>query len=96
MFSAFALAGIPELPAAGATPFTAAASSVLAGSFDTVGGQGVLSGMSGAASFQLAGYHFETDGVRANNDDRKSLYSGLVQLQRATVRVSGWNTRLDS
>ncbi len=53
----------------------------LVGSFETAGGQALLTGMSDKLSFMLGAYGFETQGVRQNNDDRKSVYDGLVQLQ---------------
>jgi hypothetical protein len=55
--------------------------------FDAVGGSGrtfgdqfIFSGLQDAAAFSLGQFHFQTDGLRANNDVNRNAYSAFVQV----------------
>ncbi|MHC4432729.1 MAG: TonB-dependent receptor domain-containing protein, partial [Planctomycetota bacterium] len=49
------------------------------GNNDTLGGEGVLSGLFGPLSFSLGAFSFETDGFRDNNDIDHDIYSMFAQ-----------------
>ncbi|HEX9144014.1 MAG TPA: FecR domain-containing protein, partial [Candidatus Binatia bacterium] len=53
----------------------------LGGENSTYAGEGVLSGIYQKAAFSLGGFHFQTDGWRANADQRDSIASAFVQLE---------------
>jgi tetratricopeptide (TPR) repeat protein len=52
----------------------------VAGSASTVGDQLVLSGLQDSIAFSLGQFHFETDGLRANNDLNRDVYSAFLQV----------------
>lgn len=49
------------------------------GSNGIAGDELVLSGVAGKFSYSLGQYHYETDGVRKNNDEEKDIYNGFFQ-----------------
>jgi tetratricopeptide (TPR) repeat protein len=53
----------------------------LAGEHNTFGGEGVVAGIYKKASFSLGYTHFETDGVRTNNDQKDDIFNAFVQLE---------------
>ncbi len=53
----------------------------IAGSNDTYGDEITQSGVFGRYSYSLGRYHFETDGVRENNDLDVTLYDAFAQTQ---------------
>src|SRR5438093_2650685 len=53
----------------------------LAGEDSTYAGEGVLSGIYKKASFSLGGFHFQTDGLRKNNDQRDDIGNAFLQLE---------------
>ncbi|VAX09666.1 FIG00860065: hypothetical protein [hydrothermal vent metagenome] len=54
--------------------------SAVGGSNDIAGGEVLLSGMKGSASFSLGQYRYETDGWWDNNDLEQDIYVGFLQL----------------
>jgi hypothetical protein len=53
----------------------------LAGEHNTFAGEGVVAGIYKKASFSLGYTHFETDGVRTNNDQKDDILNAFVQLE---------------
>ena len=53
----------------------------LAGENHTYAGEGVLSGIYKNFAFSLGGFHFQTDGWRANADQRDFIANAFVQLE---------------
>jgi len=53
----------------------------LAGENNTYGGEGVLSGIYNKASLSLGGFHFQTDGWRANADQRDAIANAFLQFE---------------
>src|SRR6185503_11425213 len=51
----------------------------LVGEHDTFGGEAVLAGIYGKASFSVGYTHFETDGFRVNNDQKDDIVDVFVQ-----------------
>ncbi|MBI5418686.1 MAG: TonB-dependent receptor [Deltaproteobacteria bacterium] len=51
----------------------------VAGSHRTVGDDLVFSGVQGPISFSAGQFHFETDGFRPNNDQKRDIYSVFLQ-----------------
>lgn len=54
--------------------------SALGGSHDTYAGEGIVSGIFGPASFSLGGFHYQTDGWRANADQKDTIANAFVQF----------------
>jgi tetratricopeptide (TPR) repeat protein len=52
----------------------------IAGSNDTQGTEAVLAGVKGRFSFSLGQYHYQSDGIRANNDQEHDIYNAFVQM----------------
>jgi len=53
----------------------------LVGENDTLAGEGVISGIAGAASFSVGYSHFETDGFRQNADQEDDILNVFVQAE---------------
>jgi Tfp pilus assembly protein PilF len=53
----------------------------LLGDNNTYGNQAIFGGLHGPVSFSLSQFAADTDGYRANNDDRLRQYDGFVQAQ---------------
>jgi tetratricopeptide (TPR) repeat protein len=91
------LSGFPAVSAAGPTRvgFTPVFSrnglhlqaEGMAGSADTLGDQVILAGLLDRVSFSFAQYHFETDGLVDQKDQRKEAYNAFVfgQLTHGTT-----------
>jgi hypothetical protein len=54
---------------------------VLGGNLDTWGDQAIFSGIRDRTAFAISQLAYSTDGVRANDDFDKQLFSGFVQFQ---------------
>lgn len=50
------------------------------GSGRTFGDQFIFSGLQDAVAFSLGQFHFQTDGLRVNNDVNRNVYSAFVQV----------------
>ncbi|HEY2988730.1 MAG TPA: TonB-dependent receptor, partial [Candidatus Binatia bacterium] len=55
----------------------------LAGEHHTYAGEGVLSGIYKNVAFSLGGFHFQTDGWRANADQKDTIASAFLQWEIA-------------
>ena len=53
----------------------------LAGENGTYGGEGVLSGIYKKAAFSFGGFHFQTNGWRANSDQKDTIGDGFLQFE---------------
>ncbi|MEO8629780.1 MAG: tetratricopeptide repeat protein, partial [Betaproteobacteria bacterium] len=52
----------------------------IVGSNDTFGDDLVVSGLQGPLSFSLGQFHYQSQGYRANNDQKRDLYNAFVQF----------------
>lgn len=52
----------------------------IGGSAKTFGDQFIFSGLQDAFAFSLGQYHFQTDGLRTNNDLNRNVYSAFMQV----------------
>lgn len=58
---------------------TALRTSGVIGSNDILGDEVVLSGVEGRFSYSLGQFHYQTDGIRENNDQENDIYSAYFQ-----------------
>ena len=49
------------------------------GTDDTLGGEGVVSGMFGRTAFSIGQFHYESDGFRSNNDIEHDIFTAFGQ-----------------